>query len=140
MESPAKFNMPSYSLKDRGREGKGEKVAVRSRRRSMTYREVVTESNRVGHVLRDLGAGVEDRVYICLPDIAEFAPVFFGVLKIGAVVTMGNPRLPPEDYAYYLDYTRAKVAIVHDSVADVFRALRPQARHLRNILDRKSGV
>jgi benzoate-CoA ligase family protein len=60
--------------------------------------------------------------------------VFFGVLKIGAVVTMGNPRLPPEDYAYYLDYTRAKVAVVHSSVADVFRALRPQAKHLRNLL------
>jgi benzoate-CoA ligase len=131
---PEKFNMASYFLDDRLREGKGEKVAVRSRRRSMTYQEVVRESHQVANVLRDLGVEMEDRVYICLPDIAEFAPVFFAVLKIGAVVTMGNPRLPPEDYAYYLDYTRAKVAIVHDSVADVFRALRPQAKHLRNVL------
>jgi benzoate-CoA ligase len=131
---PEKFNMASYFLDDRLREGKGEKVAVRSRRRTLTYREVVRESNRVGNVLRDLGVEMEDRVYLCLPDIAEFAPAFFAVLKIGAVVTMGNPRLPPEDYAYYLDYTRAKVAIVHDSVADIFRALRPQAKHLRNLL------
>ena len=134
MDFPEKFNMASYFLDDRLQEGKGEKIAVRSKRRSMTYLEVVRESNRVANVLRDLGVGMEDRVYICLPDIAEFAPVFFGVLKIGAVVTMGNPRLPPEDYAYYLEYTRAKVAVVHDSVADVFRALRPQAKYLRNLL------
>ena len=137
---PEKFNMASYFLDDRLREGKGEKAAVRSRRRTLTYLDVVRESNRVGNVLRDLGVEMEDRVYLCLPDVPEFAPAFFGILKIGAVVTMGNPRLPPEDYAYYLDYTRAKVAVVHDSVADVFRALRPQARHLRNLLVVGSAV
>ena len=51
---PEKFNMASYFLDDRLREGKGEKVAVRSRRRSMTYQEVVRESHQVANVLRDL--------------------------------------------------------------------------------------
>ena len=131
---PDKFNMADYFLDARLREGKGEKVAIRSRRRSMTYLEVVRESNRVGNVLRDLGVGVEDRVYICLPDIPEFAAVFFGTLKIGAVVTMGNPRLPVEDYAYYLEYTRATVAVIYESVAEAFLSLRPQARYLKNLL------
>jgi benzoate-CoA ligase family protein len=131
---PDKFNMADYFLDDRLREGKGEKVAIRSRRRTMTYLEVVRESNRFGNVLRELGVDVEDRVYICLPDIPEFAPVFFGTLKVGAVVTMGNPRLPVEDYAYYLEYTRATVAVIHDSVAEAFLSLRPQARHMKNLL------
>ena len=30
--------------------------------------------------------------------------------RIGAVITMVNPLLPAEDYKYYLDYTRARVA------------------------------
>ena len=41
MDFPDKFNMASYFLDDRLREGKGEKVAVRSKRRSMTYLDVV---------------------------------------------------------------------------------------------------
>jgi len=134
LEIPEKFNMASYFLEDRLKEGRGEKVALRSRHGQWTYREIASESNRVGNVLRDLGAGIEDRVYICLPDIAEFAPVFFGVLKVGAVVTMGNPRLPVDDYVYYLDYTRAKVAVVHESVAEAFVSLLPRAAYLRKVL------
>ncbi len=140
---PEKFNMAAYFLDDRLAEGRGEKVAIRSRHRDLTYRQVVDESHRVGNVLRELGAGLEDRVYICLPDLPEFAPVFFGALKIGAVVTMGNPRLPVEDYEYYLDYTRAKVAVIHESVVDSFLALKPKAKHLRNVLvvgERAGGV
>lgn len=133
-ESPERFNMASYFLDDRLREGRGGKTAVRSVRRSLTYGEVVAESERVGNVLRELGADIEDRVYICLPDIAEFAPVFFGILKIGAVVTMGNPRLPAEDFEYYLNYTRARVAVVHESVAEAFDSIRPKCRYLREIL------
>ncbi|MBI4565395.1 MAG: benzoate-CoA ligase family protein [Planctomycetes bacterium] len=131
---PDAFNMATYFLDDRLREGTGEKIAIRHRDRDLTYLDVVRESNRVGNVLRDLGAGIEDRVYICLPDIPEFAPVFFGVLKIGAVVTMGNPRLPADDYEYYLNYTRAKVAVIHESVADVFLSVRPKAKYLKNLL------
>jgi len=132
IDIPQQFNMATYFLDDRVKEGKGEKVAIRYRDRSYTYRDVVRESNRVGNVLRDLGVGVEDRVYLCLPDIPEFAFSLFGILKVGAVLTMGNPRLPREDYEYYLDYTRAKVAIVHASCAEHFRAIK--SKHLRALI------
>ncbi len=124
MDLPHRFNMATYFLDDRLTEGRGEKVAIRWRDKSFTYRDVVRDSNRVANVLRDLGVGMEDRVYLCLPDIPEFAASLFGILKVGAVLTMGNPRLPREDYEYYLDYTRAKVAIVHSSCVEHFRAIK----------------
>jgi len=40
------------------------------------------------------GIGPEDRVLIGLFDSVEFAAAFFGVLKLGAVVTMVNPDCP----------------------------------------------
>ena len=136
MEIPHAFNMAAYFLDDRLKEGRGDKVAVRSKDRSMTYRDVVRDSNKVGNVLRDLGAGVEDRVLMCLPDIPEYAPVLFAINKIGAVITMQNPAptFPADDYLYYLNYTRAKVAVIHESTLDRFNSVRAQAKHLKSLL------
>ena len=100
MDFPERFNMASYFLDDRIREGKGEKAAIRSKDRTLTYYDVVRESNRAGNILRDLCVGFEDRVLMCLPDIPEYAAILFGILKVGAVVTMQNPAptMPADDY------------------------------------------
>ena len=55
-----------------------------------------------------------------LPDCPEFVWTWFGAARIGAVITMVNPFLPAADYEYYLDYTRAPVAVVHCSVLPTF--------------------
>src|SRR6185369_10930266 len=52
----------------------------------------------------------------------------------GAVITMVNPLLPVADYEYYLDYTRAKVAIVHESLLKTFAEAAGSARYLRGVL------
>jgi benzoate-CoA ligase len=85
-------------------------------------------------VLRELGVEVEDRVLIALPDCPEFAFTWFGAAKIGAVITMVNTILPASDYAYYLEYTRARVAIVHHSVEEAFEQARASAPSLRHLL------
>jgi benzoate-CoA ligase family protein len=133
-EIPYEFNMARYFLEDRLREGFGEKVALRCPDRDWTYREVSALSDRLGNVLRDLGVEQEDRVYICLPDGVEFVLSFFAVLKIGAVVTMGNPHLPPDDYDYYLGYTRAKAAVIPQELAETFASMREKHPQLRNLL------
>ncbi len=45
-------------------------------------------ANRVGNVLADLGVEMEGRVLIALPDSIEFVAIWFGIAKIGAVITM----------------------------------------------------
>ena len=77
-------------------------------------------SNRAGNALRELGVEMEDRVLIVLPDCPEFVWTWFGAARIGAVITMVNPLLPAEDYQYYLDYTRARVAVIHESLLKTF--------------------
>jgi benzoate-CoA ligase len=46
---------------------------------------------------------------------------------------MVNPLLPEADYEYYLDYTRARVAIVHHSVLPTFAQAARDARYLRAV-------
>jgi benzoate-CoA ligase family protein len=47
---------------------------------------------------------------------------------------MVNPLLPVADYEYYLDYTRAKVAVVHESLLKTFAEAAESARYLRAVV------
>jgi benzoate-CoA ligase len=121
-----RFNMASYFLDDRIEEGRGDKVAVYFEDKRYTYSEVQSMSNQAGNALLGLGVEMEDRVLIVLPDSIQFVAAWFGIAKIGAVIAMVNTILPATDYEYYLEYTRAKVAIVHSSVMEKFA---PAASH-----------
>jgi benzoate-CoA ligase len=108
---PEHFNMAHYFLDARIEEGRGDHLAVIDDSGQYTYRQVQAMANQVGNVLSAAGVGVEDRVLIGLFDSVEFVAAFFGILKVGAVVTMVNPELPDSDYPAYLDYTRARALI-----------------------------
>ncbi len=57
----------------------------------------------------------EDRVLLALSDSVEFVAVWFGALKIGAVVAEAYTFLQRGDYAYYLGYTGARVVVVDET-------------------------
>ena len=120
---PETFNMARYFLDDRIEEGRGDALAVIDDAGQYTYRELQALANRLGNALSARGIGPEDRVLIALTDRVEFAATFFGVLKIGAVVTMVNPELPDGDYHHYLSYTRARAVVCERALADRIRPL-----------------
>jgi benzoate-CoA ligase len=131
---PLDFNMADYFLDSRVREGLGEKTALLCKDQKLTYRQVQALANRFGNALRGLGVEIENRVIISIPDIPEFPAALFGILKIGAVVVMVNPYQKPEELATMLDYTRAKVAIVHSDQIGEWTAAAESARFLKHLL------
>src|SRR5690606_32355032 len=133
-QPPETFNIADYFLDDRIREGKGERIALRTDGGDLTYREVQALANRFGNLLREAGVEPEQRVIIALPDGPEFVAALFGTLKIGAVVVMVNPYLRPDAIEYFYEYTRAKVALVHRDTQDAFMEAAAGARHLRELL------
>lgn len=131
---PERFNLARYLLDDRIAEGRGDAPAVHAGGGTYTYREVLALACRAGNALRELGAGPEDRVLLVLPDGIEFVAAWFGALKIGGVFAMANTIHPPDDYAYYLEYSRAPVAVVAEEVLPKIEQVLPSARHLKRIL------
>jgi len=131
---PERFNMADYFLYHNLEEGREHKVCLYFEDQEWTYGQTVSMSNRVGNVLRDLGVEIEQRVLLVLPDCPEFVWSWFGAARIGAVITMVNPLLPAGDYRYYLDYTRARVAVIHQSHLKTFSEATDDARYLRAIL------
>ena len=133
-DPPEELNLADYFLESRIREGKGERVALLCGDRRLTYRDVQVLANRFGHVLRGMGVGPEQRVIIALPDGPEYVGALFGILKLGAVVVMVNPRLKAEEIAPFYAFTRAPVAVVHAETLEAFAAAAREARYLRRLL------
>jgi benzoate-CoA ligase family protein len=131
---PERFRMSDYFLYHNLEEGRAAKVCLYYGDETYTYAEAARRSNRVGGALRELGLRVEDRVLIAMPDCPEFVWTWFGTNRAGGVVTMVNPLLPAGDYRYYLEYTRARVAVIHESLLENFTQAACDAEHLRGVL------
>lgn len=134
IEFPEQFNMADYFLYHNLEEGRENKVCLYFKDQTYTYGETARMANRAGNALREAGIAMEDRVLIVLPDCPEFVWAWFGAARIGAVITMVNPLLPADDYRYYLEYTRARAAIVHESFIKPFAEAAQDANYLRATL------
>jgi len=56
------------------------------REEKYTYQELMLLSNRFANVLRELGVGKGDRVFVFMPRCPELYIAFLGIAKVGAIV------------------------------------------------------
>ena len=70
--------------------------------RSLTFRELNEQANRLAHWLRALGAETDTRIGIALPRSAEAVVAILAVLKSGAGYVPLDPALPRERLSYIL--------------------------------------
>ena len=78
-------------------------------RREMSWRAFWLKSNRFANLLLSDGLQKGDKVGILLMNCIEWLPVYFGVLKAGAIVVPLNFRYSPDEIEYCLklaDVTR----------------------------------
>jgi benzoate-CoA ligase family protein len=131
---PDVFNAATEFVDRHIQEGRAERMALRYEGRTFTYGQVAQMVNRVGNALRELGVEMENRVLILLYDSPEFAASFFGAMKIGAVPVPVNTMMRAQDYAYFLNDSRAKVLIAHRPLWDEVAKVRGQLRYLRHVV------
>ena len=132
---PEIFNVASIMVDRHVAEGRGAKVAIEYGEDKITYRDLLENTNRVGNLLRQLGVDSEQRVLLALLDSPEFLYYFFGAIKIGATAVPVNPWLRAQDYEYLLNDTRARVAVVSESVLpEIQKLARDRVRCLKEIV------
>ena len=71
---------------------------------------------------------------LILGDSVEFVALWYGAQKLGAVTAEAYTFLQPQDYAYYLDYTRAGVVVTDTATVDRVREGAVGSRWLRHVL------
>ncbi|MGC2474115.1 MAG: benzoate-CoA ligase family protein [Candidatus Sulfotelmatobacter sp.] len=132
---PDEFNAAAHFIDRHIQEGRTEKIAIECGDDHLTYGELFRGVNQLGNGLKQLGVRMEERVLLLLLDTPEFAISFFGAIKIGAVPVPVNTLLKPADYKYLLNNSRARVAIVSDSLLPLIKELpRRELRFLEKIV------
>ncbi len=79
-----------------------ESTADKASRKQMTWKEFDEKANRFANVLTRLGYGRGNKIAILLMNCLEWLPVYFGVLKTGAVVVPMNFRYSADEIQYCL--------------------------------------
>ena len=131
---PAQFNVATWFVDRHVTEGRGGAPAFHYENRVLTYGDVFDLANRTGNALRALGVGLEDRVLMLCLDAPEFLATFWGAIKIGAVPIPVNTLMRASDYLYFLNDSRAKVAVVSAPLLVEAGPILGQAPLLRHVL------
>ena len=80
-------------------------------RHEITWSEFDKKANRFANLLLTRGIGKGDKVAILLMNSLEWLPIYFGVLKTGALAVPLNYRYSSEEIRYCLDLADASVLI-----------------------------
>lgn len=88
--------------------------------RVFTHARVHDGASRAASLLAGLGAERGDRVLVVLPDGVEFAWVFLGAIRLGAVAVPVNPRLTVADHRHAATDSGARIVVCGEDVADRF--------------------
>src|SRR5881409_836573 len=131
---PAQFNVASWFVDKNVAEGRGASPAFLHEDRTLTYADVQELVNRTGNALLAVGVETENRVLMLCLDAPEFIGTFWGAIKIGAIPIPTNTLMRTADYLYFLNDSRAKVAVVSAPLLAEAGPALAQAKHLKHVL------
>ena len=108
-----------------------EKDPEKKYRREMTWREFDDKANRFANFLLGRGLGKGRKVAILLMNCLEWLPVYFGVLKIGALAVPLNYRYTDDEIKYCLDLAECDALIFGPEFTDKIDAIREQIPNVK---------
>ena len=80
-------------------------------RREMTWREFDIKANRFANLLFTRGVKKGDKIAILLMNCLEWLPIYFGILKAGAIVVPMNYRYSSDEIKYCLDLADVRMLV-----------------------------
>ncbi|MBV9325813.1 MAG: long-chain-fatty-acid--CoA ligase [Chloroflexi bacterium] len=106
----------------------------------LTYSEFFERCDRWSHVLQQqLNVGHGDRVAYIAPNTHAQLESFYAVPQIGAVLVPINYRLTPDDFAYIIGHSGAKVVCAHTDHLDAVDSIRDQLQDVESFIALEGG-
>lgn len=103
----------------------------RKYRREITWREFDDKANRLANFLLDRGLQKGHKVAILLMNSLEWLPIYFGILKTGALAVPLNYRYTEEEIKYCLDLAECDVLIFGPEFTDRIEAIHEQIPNVK---------
>ncbi|MBE6653101.1 MAG: acyl--CoA ligase [Ruminococcaceae bacterium] len=95
-------------------------------RREMTWRDFDVRANRFANLLLSRGLKRGDKVAVLLMNCLEWLPVYFGILKAGAIVVPMNYRYASDEIKYCLDLADARMLVFGPEFTERVDAVLPE--------------
>ncbi len=93
-------------------QGRGEKVAFIDAVGSLTYAALQSRCNRFANAMPRLGVPREHRLALIMLDSCNLPVAFWGAIKAGVVPIPLNTLLPPEQWRYMVEDSRADAVVI----------------------------
>lgn len=103
-------------------------------RREMTWREFDDKANRLANFLLDRGLLENQKVGILLMNCLEWLPIYFGILKTGALVVPFNYRYTSEEIRYCLDLAECDALIFGPEFKDRVEGIIDQIPNIKLLM------
>ncbi|HBB94907.1 MAG TPA: o-succinylbenzoate--CoA ligase [Blastocatellia bacterium] len=118
----------------RARKLYGDREAVVDGDLRLTYEQFLNRCDRWSAILQQLGVRQGDRVAYIAPNTHAQLESFYAVPQIGAVLVPINYRLTPDDFAYLINHSGARVVCAHSDYPEAIDGIRPQLRSVEHFV------
>ncbi len=102
-------------------------------RREITWRDFDIKANRFANLLFTRGIKRGDKVAILLMNCLEWLPIYFGILKTGAVVVPMNYRYSSDEIKYCLDLADVRMLVFGPEFIDRIGAIEDEIPEVDNL-------
>ncbi|MBR3948451.1 MAG: amino acid adenylation domain-containing protein, partial [Clostridia bacterium] len=111
-----------HELFEEQAEKNSDSIAVTATDKTLTYRELNEEANRIAHSLMEKGIGKGDIVGLMLPRKSYLLSAMLGILKTGAAYLPIDPDYPQDRMEYMLSDSGAKLCITKENISELLNS------------------
>lgn len=101
-------------------------------RREITWKEFDVKANRFANLLFTKGIKRGDKVAILLMNCLEWLPIYFGILKTGALVVPMNYRYSSDEIKYCLDLADVRMLVFGSEFIERIDSIEPEITDVDN--------
>jgi len=112
----------------------GTREAVVDEGLRLTYEALFERCDRWSALLQGYGIGKGDRVAYVAPNTHSLLEAFYAVPQIGAILVPINHRLTPNDFAYIINHSGARVVCAHADYLDAIESIRDQIPGVERVI------
>ena len=102
-------------------------------RREITWRDFDIKANRFANLLFTRGVKKGDKIAILLMNCLEWLPIYFGILKTGAIVVPMNYRYSSDEIKYCLDLADVRMLVFGPEFIERVNAISDEIPEVDNL-------
>ncbi|MFC2060413.1 class I adenylate-forming enzyme family protein [Chloroflexota bacterium] len=116
----------------------GKKTVIRFGKRRLSYASLDEASNKVANGLLRLGISKGERVAIMLPNIPEFAIIYFGIVKIGAIAVLVDTKYKIGELTLLFNDCQPKLLVAENSSLESLAPYLPNFKYMEYVINLNS--